>query len=79
MEVFELDGLPIEAVQRIRQLADILKNDKGGALKMIDELIDEIKWDLAFNNSQNAIDKLAEEALVEIEAGYAEPMDLNKL
>ncbi|MBF0457835.1 MAG: hypothetical protein HQK99_08075 [Nitrospirae bacterium] len=79
MEVLELEGLPVEAIERMRQLADILKNDKGGALKMIDELIDEIQWDVAFSNSQDAIEKLAEEALREIEAGDVELMDLDKL
>lgn len=79
MEVLELEGLPVEAIERMRQLADILKNDKGGALKMIDELIDEIQWDVAFSNSQDAIEKLAQEALREIEAGDVELMDLDKL
>jgi hypothetical protein len=79
LEVLELEGLPMEAIERIRQLADILKYDKGDALKMIDELIDDIKWDLAFRNSQDAMDKLTEETLREIEAGNVEPMDLNKL
>ncbi|MBF0321010.1 MAG: hypothetical protein HQL01_14520 [Nitrospirae bacterium] len=79
MEVIELEGLSIEIIDRIRQLADILKNDKGGALKIIDELIDEIKWDMAFSNSQDTLSMLAEEALAEVEAGNAEPMDLDKM
>lgn len=79
MEVLELEGLPAEVIEKIRQLTDILKRDKGGALKMIDELIDEIKWDIAFSNSQDALSMLADETLREIEAGNSEPMDLNKL
>ncbi|QWR76615.1 hypothetical protein [Candidatus Magnetomonas plexicatena] len=53
MEVIELEGLPIEAIVRIKQLTNILKKDKGVALRMIDELIDEINWDIAFSNSQD--------------------------
>ncbi|MEO5360465.1 MAG: hypothetical protein H7843_08445 [Nitrospirota bacterium] len=79
MAIIELEGLSMEAIERIRQLADILKNDEGYALKMIDELIDEINWDVAFSSSQDVLDKLTEETLREIETGNTEPMDLDKL
>ncbi|WP_420265432.1 hypothetical protein [Candidatus Magnetominusculus dajiuhuensis] len=48
-------------------------------MRMIEELIDEIRWDIAFSNSRDAIEKMAAEALREVEAGYVELMDLDKL
>ncbi|MBF0565740.1 MAG: hypothetical protein HQK89_10890 [Nitrospirae bacterium] len=79
METIDVSGLSKDAIERVKQLTDFLKHDNVTALKMIDELIDDIKWDIAFSNSQDFLDKMAEEALQEYEEGRTEPLGIDEL
>ncbi|MBF0565260.1 MAG: hypothetical protein HQK89_08460 [Nitrospirae bacterium] len=58
-------------------MAEILKYYNNGVLSAVEEFIDELKWDIAFNNSRDFPEKMAEEALGDLGAGRAEPMDLD--
>lgn len=42
---------------------------------LLEELRDEARWDAAFAASQDGLDKLAAQALAEIEAGLDEPLE----
>ncbi len=46
---------------------------------ILEELEDELRWNLAFAKSQAVLARLAEEALAEFEAGHTEPLDLDTL
>lgn len=43
------------------------------------ELQDELRWDIAFNNTQDQLVAAARRAKQEIAEGKAEPMDLDRL
>jgi len=46
---------------------------------LIDEIISERKWEKAFAESEEVLDKLADEALAEYMQGKTEPMDVDTL
>ncbi|MGL5872265.1 MAG: hypothetical protein ACRC2R_07825 [Xenococcaceae cyanobacterium] len=45
------------------------------AAMILEELEDEMRWDKAFANSQDALAKLASEAMAEYKAGKTEKLD----
>ncbi|MBF0537336.1 MAG: hypothetical protein HQL03_03680 [Nitrospirae bacterium] len=69
METIDVSGLSKDAIERLKQLFDFLKQDNVTTLKVIDELIDDIKWNIAFSKSQDFLDRMTEEALQEYEEG----------
>ncbi|MBF0337212.1 MAG: hypothetical protein HQL05_05210 [Nitrospirae bacterium] len=79
METIDVSGLSKEAIERVMQLFDFLKQDSATTLKIIDELIDDIKWDIAFSNSQDFLDRMAGEALQEYEEGITELLNIDDL
>lgn len=58
-----------EVISKVEQLKD---DEQRQIAKMLDE---EIKWDTTSLNSQNELNKLAQEALTEHEAGKTKPAD----
>ncbi len=46
---------------------------------LIDEIISEKKWEKAFAESEDVLDKLADEALMEHAEGKTKPLDVNQL
>jgi len=46
---------------------------------LIDEIISEKKWGKAFAESEDLLDKLADEALAEHAEGKTKPLDVHKL
>ena len=45
----------------------------------IEDLRDELRWDVQFRNSQSQLAAAARDARKQIAEGLAEPMDINKL
>jgi hypothetical protein len=64
----------------ITKLRD-LSGDRQDAIAMIilEELEDEIKWDVSFERSQDMLAKLAGEAMSEYRAGKTQDLFLGKL
>ena len=64
----------------ITKLRD-LSGDRQHAIAMIilEELEDEIKWDISFERSQDMLAKLAGEAMSEYRAGKTQDLFLGKL
>jgi len=46
---------------------------------LMDEIISERKWEKAFAESEDVLDKLADEALAEHAQGKTKPLDVDKL
>ena len=46
---------------------------------LIDEIISEKKWEKLFADSEDVLDKLADEALMEHAKGKTKPLDVDKL
>ena len=46
---------------------------------LIDELISEKQWEKAFAESENILDKLADDALAEHAQGKTKPLDIDQL
>ena len=46
---------------------------------LIDEIISERKWERAFAESEDVLDKLADEALMKHAEGKTKPLDINQL
>ena len=46
---------------------------------LIDEILSEKKWEKAFAESEDVLDKLADEALMEHAEGKTKPLDVNHL
>ena len=46
---------------------------------LIDEIIAEKKWERTFAESQDVLEKMAEEAVEEYKRGKTEPLDIDKL
>ena len=59
------------------KLSDVEQN--AIAKWLIEELTAERKWEEAFGNSQDVLDRLADEALEEDKKGKTEPMDADRL
>lgn len=66
-----------EAVDKISKLPE--DDQKRIAAIILEELADEAAWDDAFEKSQPALERLAEEALEEYRAGRTEPLDPDSL
>ncbi len=49
------------------------------AKRLLDELDDEREWDKAFSESEDVLDKLADEAIEEKRQGKTTPLDLDRL
>lgn len=56
-----------EAIEKISQLSD--KQQDAMASLVLEEISAERKWDDLFSNSQDVLASLAEEALMDFEAG----------
>ncbi len=65
------------AVEKVRKLPD-LEQDAIAAL-ILEELEDEARWEKAFARSQDALAKLAQEAMAEDKAGKTEELDPDAL
>ncbi len=65
------------AVEKIRDLPDD-EQDAIAAL-ILEELEDEVRWDRTFVRTQDALVKLAAEAMAEDHAGTTEVLDPDKL
>ena len=64
----------------IMKTAKTLQNQVVEHLReYIEELQDELRWDAAFNNTQEQLIAAARRAKQEIAEGKAEPMDLDRL
>ena len=62
--------------QAIARLKTLRASEQDAIAAMIlEELEDEIKWDEAFVNSQDALAKLAAEAMAEYRAGKTQELD----
>ncbi len=55
------------------------KDQDALATIILEELISERRWDEMFAKSEDALEKLANEALEEYRAGKTEPLDPDKL
>ena len=65
------------AVEKARKLPDP-EQDAIAAL-ILEELEDEVRWEKAFARSQDALAKLAQEAMVEDRAGKTKELDPDTL
>jgi hypothetical protein len=65
------------AFQEASKLPSIAQNSL--AKWLLEELEDEKKWDLSFAESEDILDKLANEALTSDKNSETEPLDMNKL
>ncbi|KOP26089.1 hypothetical protein AMR41_12580 [Hapalosiphon sp. MRB220] len=62
--------------QAIAKLKKLPANEQDAIAAMIlSELEDEVKWDASFANSQDALAKLAAEAMAEYRAGKTQELD----
>jgi hypothetical protein len=69
-------GLFDKAIEAARKLpAD--EREALGAI-ILEEIADEARWAKTFAESQEVLDRLAEEALDELRAGRTEPLDLTR-
>lgn len=62
-----------QAIAKLKNLPESQQDDI--AVIILEEIEDEIKWDQAFANSQDALAKLATEALKEYHAGKTQELD----
>ncbi len=66
-----------QAISRIKTLA---ANEQDAMAAMIlEELDDEMRWDTTFTNSQDALAKLASEAMSEYRAGKTQELHPERL
>jgi hypothetical protein len=66
-----------KAFKRVSKLPEIEQNVM--AKWLIDELKSEKKWEKMFAESEDILEKLADEALVELAQGKTKPLDIDKL
>ena len=66
-----------QAMERVKQLAESDQN--AIASLILEEIEDEARWERAFARSQDALAKLAEEAMEEYREGKTEKLDPDKL
>ncbi|PSO50611.1 MAG: hypothetical protein BRC33_02645 [Cyanobacteria bacterium SW_9_44_58] len=66
-----------KAIERIKRLE--ASEQDAIAVKILEELEDEDKWNTAFAQSQDSLAKLAAEAMEEYNAGQTEALDSDKL
>ncbi|MBX2967426.1 MAG: hypothetical protein KF845_14885 [Cyclobacteriaceae bacterium] len=65
----------VSELRKAIKKAEKLPEDKQKALA--DIILDEIQWDISFQNSQDKLMFLAEEALVEYKAKKTKPLKLD--
>ena len=70
-----------ELLEKAFKEASKLSESEQNALAqwLIDEIIAERKWEKAFAESEDVLDKLAEEALAEHAKGKTKPLDVDQL
>ncbi len=66
-----------KAFKRVSKLPEIEQNIM--AKWLIDELKSEKKWGKMFAESEDILEKLADEALAELAQGKTKPLDIDKL
>lgn len=66
-----------QAVKKVRALSD--DEQDAIATLILEELEDEARWDKTFARTQDALAKLAAEAMAEDRAGKTEVLDPDKL
>ncbi len=66
-----------KAFKRASKLPEIEQNVM--AKWLIDELKSEKKWEKMFAESEDILEKLADEALAELAQGKTKPLDIDKL
>jgi len=66
-----------KAFKRASKLPEIEQNIM--AKWLIDELKSEKKWEKMFAESEDILEKLADEALAELAQGKTKPLDIDKL
>ncbi len=66
-----------KAFKRASKLPEIEQNIM--AKWLIDELKSEKKWEKLFAESEDILEKLADEALAELAQGKTKPLDIDKL
>ena len=66
-----------KAFKRVSKLPEIEQNIM--AKWLIDELKSEKKWEKMFAESEDILEKLADEALAELAQGKTKPLDIDKL
>jgi len=66
-----------KAFKRVSKLPEIEQNVM--AKWLIDELKSEKKWEKMFAESEDILEKLADEALAEFAQGKTKPLDIDKL
>ncbi len=66
-----------KAFEEASRLSDLEQN--ALARWLIEEIISEKKWEKAFAESEDVLDKLADEALAEHAQGKTKPLDIDRL
>ncbi len=66
-----------KAFEEASKLSELEQN--ALARWLIDEILSEKKWEKAFSESEDVLDKLADEALAEHAAGKTKPWDVDNL
>ena len=66
-----------KAFEEASKLSELEQNDL--AQWLIEEIISEKKWEKAFADSEDVLDKLADEALAEHAQGKTKPLDIDRL
>ena len=66
-----------KAFEEASKLSELEQNTL--ARWLIDEIITEKKWEKAFAESEDLLEKLANEALAEHAEGKTKPLDINQL
>ena len=68
-----------ERLEKVFKEAAKLPEDEQDALAalIVEEMLSEASWDEAFLDSQDALSKLADEALDELRCGKTQPLDLD--
>jgi hypothetical protein len=78
LRVLIMDTAELAALEK---MMEIVASADGVDPELLEQLeaLDEALWDMQFANSQDALAKLAEEALAEYEQGKTMPLDLDEL
>jgi hypothetical protein len=66
-----------KAFEEASKLSELEQN--ALARWLIDEIIAEKRWERAFSESEDVLEKLADEALAEHAQGKTRPLDINQL
>jgi hypothetical protein len=66
-----------EAFDKLSQLPELLQDEV--AQQLLSDWESELRWQTAFTTSQTQLDKLAQQALAEFEAGRVKPLGFGEL